>query len=341
MGTRISQPLLKERYPTSSGLCRGIVSFQVNAKNMITFNGKANFLTSKPSLSAQFLRDVIQYQPRRNCNDRANESSLLRFPAGETKAGSSDLLTPLIGETNWSLSDIPPLRYAAGMTAPNFEFKKPCYPIFVCVDGLISSGKSTLLSNLKKRGFTTYPEPLYEWKDQLKRFYDNPKGEFLNTQSLVLESQTRLKQKLLSVAPTENRSIAGEFNSGKNVDKYIFVERNHISQLYFIHTALELNTLSIEEGKSFIKLWKKTVWLPDVIIHMSTPVTTCFQRLQTRNQVGDHAVSLEYLKLLDKNYKQVYDQMKINKHYNCLYYNSVEAHKNPDFYIDKLLNSLP
>ena len=310
---------------------------------MITFNGKANFLTSKPSLSAQFLRDVIQYQPRRNCNDRANESSLLRFPilgaanAGETKAGSSDLLTPLIGETNWSLSDIPPLRYAAGMTAPNFEFKKPCYPIFVCVDGLISSGKSTLLSNLKKRGFTTYPEPLYEWKDQLKRFYDNPKGEFLNTQSLVLESQTRLKQKLLSVAP----SIGGEFNSGKNVDKYIFVERNHISQLYFIHTALELNTLSIEEGKSFIKLWKKTVWLPDVIIHMSTPVTTCFQRLQTRNQVGDHAVSLEYLKLLDKNYKQVYDQMKINKHYNCLYYNSVEAHKNPDFYIDKLLNSLP
>ena len=125
MGTRISQPLLKERYPTSSGLCRGIVSFQVNAKNMITFNGKANFLTSKPSLSivpssasdgdwyTQFrpvlspqgtgigtIRDVIQYQPRRNCNDRANESSLLRFPAGETKAGSSDLLTPLIGETN-------------------------------------------------------------------------------------------------------------------------------------------------------------------------------------------------------------------------------------------------
>ena len=74
---------------------------------------------------------------------------------------------------------------------------------------------------------------------------------------------------------------------------------------------------------------------------MSTPVTTCFQRLKTRNQVGDQAVSLEYLKLLDKNYKQVYDQMKINKHYNCLYYNSVEAHKKPDFYIDKLLNSLP
>jgi len=71
-----------------------------------------------------------------------------------------------------------------------------------------------------------------------------------------------LKQKLLSVAPAESRSMSegrGEFNSGKNVDKYIFVERNHISQLYFIHTALELNTLSIEEGKSFIKLWKKTV----------------------------------------------------------------------------------
>ena len=33
-------------------------------------------------------------------------------------------------------------------------------PFFVCVDGLISSGKSTLLSKLKEKGFITYPEPL-------------------------------------------------------------------------------------------------------------------------------------------------------------------------------------
>ena len=74
---------------------------------------------------------------------------------------------------------------------------KPCYPVLVCVDGLISSGKSTLLSNLKEKGFITYPEPLSEWKGQLERFYANPKKEFLNTQSFILDSQIKLKEKLV------------------------------------------------------------------------------------------------------------------------------------------------
>ena len=51
-------------------------------------------------------------------------------------------------------------------------------------------------------------------------------------------------------------------------------------------------------------------------------MSTCFQRLQTRNQVGDHGVSLEYLKLLDKNYNEVYTQMEVNENYRCIYYNS-------------------
>ena len=146
---------------------------------------------------------------------------------------------------------------------------KPCYPVLVCVDGLISSGKSTLLSNLKEKGFITYPEPLSEWKGQLERFYANPKKEFLNTQSFILDSQIKLKEKLVQLfysrLPNASKSdisseIADPFGKIAPADthlsndqKYIFIERNHISQLYFIYTGLDLGGLSIEEAKIFLE----------------------------------------------------------------------------------------
>ena len=66
---------------------------------------------------------------------------------------------------------------------------------------------------------------------------------------------------------------------------------------------------------------------------MDTPPLTCFKRLQSRNQVGDEAVTLEYLELLDKNYKEVYHQMKANKDYYHLNYKS-------DYSIEQLLKAL-
>lgn len=163
---------------------------------------------------------------------------------------------------------------------------KPCYPVLVCVDGLISSGKSTLLSNLKEKGFITYPEPLSEWKGQLERFYANPKKEFLNTQSFILDSQIKLKEKLVQLfyspdkapallatasksdispeiadnLPISHSAVADPFGriapadtDLSNDQKYIFIERNHISQLYFIYTGLDLGGLSIEEAKNFLE----------------------------------------------------------------------------------------
>ena len=94
---------------------------------------------------------------------------------------------------------------------------KPCYPVLVCVDGLISSGKSTLLSNLKEKGFITYPEPLSEWKGQLERFYANPKKEFLNTQSFILDSQIKLKEKLVQLFYSPDKVGQRPFRGGRAV----------------------------------------------------------------------------------------------------------------------------
>lgn len=268
------------------------------------------------------------------------------------------------------------------------DLKKMTRPIIVCIDGSISSGKSTILKGLASNYFSTHPEPLDEWSDQLDKFYENPLIEFLNTQVMVLRSQMRLKidiqAQITSVygsgllgspvnpaliwtevysddlSPYKNfepsfcggdpghpaEGTYGERNEG--VDGYgsweiqyldaglwdmptservqtdlrrnnfIFIERNNLSQLYFIYAGLDLGNISREDAKTFLGLWRNQAWLPDIMVHMDTSPSTCFERIQNRNQVGDSGVSLEYLELLNEHYQAIYSQMKSNPHYRCI-----------------------
>ena len=199
-------------------------------------------------------------------------------------------------------------------------------PIIICIDGLISSGKSTLLKGLQKKGFKTYPEPLHKWKTQLEKFYENPKKEFLNTQCLILDSQTRLKEKIM-----ENIDA---YTEGP---KYIFIERNSISQLYFVYTGLDLDNISVREARFFFNSWKDLVWLPDVIVHMNASASTCFNRLQSRKQVGDGGITLNYLELLDKNYMGIYEQVSKNPFYRCI---DLCEKESPNLCIEKVLREI-
>ena len=45
----------------------------------------------------------------------------------------------------------------------------------------------------------------------------------------------------------------------ENKRKYIFIERNSISQLYFIYTGFDLKNISTEEAIAFFNVWKKLV----------------------------------------------------------------------------------
>ena len=108
------------------------------------------------------------------------------------------LMSPIFSEESISTFDVVNRKPTDFVDSDNSVIETHKYrPIIICIDGLISSGKSPLLKGLKKKGFKTYPEPLHKWKAQLEKFYENPKKEFLNTQSLILNSQTRLKGKIL------------------------------------------------------------------------------------------------------------------------------------------------
>jgi len=77
-------------------------------------------------------------------------------------------------------------------------------------------------------------------------------------QSLVLNSQTALKNKLIgSYYPSlPSRTLESKAllpASPSVLPRYIFIERSHISQLYFISTGIKLNTITLSEAETFLQ----------------------------------------------------------------------------------------
>jgi len=80
-------------------------------------------------------------------------------------------------------------------------------------------------------------------------------------QSLVLNSQTALKNKLCRrygsyypSLPSSGDLLFPEILASPSVlPRYIFIERSHISQLYFISTGIKLNTITLSEAETFLQ----------------------------------------------------------------------------------------
>ena len=56
------------------------------------------------------------------------------------------------------------------------------------IEGPIGIGKSTLLSELKKNGYPTYPEPIEEWTPVLKAFYHDRSKTAVDCQRFIYSS---------------------------------------------------------------------------------------------------------------------------------------------------------
>ena len=70
---------------------------------------------------------------------------------------------------------------------------------------------------------------------------------------------------------------------------------------------------------------------------MNASASTCFNRLQSRKQVGDEGVSLNYLKLLDKNYMGIYAQVSKNPFYRCI---TLCEKESPKLSIERVLTGI-
>jgi deoxyadenosine/deoxycytidine kinase len=172
-------------------------------------------------------------------------------------------------------------------------------PKIVYIEGNIGIGKSTLLSNLdkedlkKKYNYKVFYEPVDNWIEVgiLDKFYEDPAKYCYLFQSYCLFTR---------------------FNILKKIDKsnldFVFIERSIFTDKYvFAKSCKELGTMSDIEFDIYDKWF--THYLnchPNdyMFIHLTLEPETCLQRIKKRSRNAETSISLDYLKLLDKNEKE-------------------------------------
>ena len=151
-------------------------------------------------------------------------------------------------------------------------------PIIV-IDGNIGSGKTTQLGLLESKGWTVKREPIEQWP--LKEFYADPKRWAFYFHMVLLKT----------LKPPSGTAIC---------------ERSAYSARYvFWPVLLKNGTVTKDEDATYDYFWNKYSWCPDLYIFLSKSPEKAFEHIQTRGQAGDNAITLEYLRELDFEYKRM------------------------------------
>lgn len=144
--------------------------------------------------------------------------------------------------------------------------------MIICVDGNIGSGKSSVLTALEKKGYNVQREKIDEWP--LKEFYeDQDRWKFLMQMAVI--------------------------NSMMDLPFDVVHERCPESAL-----AVFWESDNQTEDRVCKSLYEHLMWKPDVHIYLRASPDVCFERLQTRKQVGDSGVTLEYITKIHEKYER-------------------------------------
>lgn len=150
-------------------------------------------------------------------------------------------------------------------------------PLRITIDGNISSGKTTQLTMLENEGYCVLREPIQEWP--LDSFYDDkPRWAFL-LQMTILKTFLDRSADIYERSPESSYSV---FWNMMRDDKIVTDNEHRICEFFY----------------------KTNGWSPDVLIYIRTDPVRCFERLVKRQQVGDCAVSIDYLYKVHRYYEE-------------------------------------
>lgn len=179
----------------------------------------------------------------------------------------------------------------------------------VVIDGNIGSGKTTQLNLLEKKGWLVKREPIDEWP--LDLFYKDKSRWALVLQLKILQT----------LRPIKTRQPV--------VYERCLLSTRHVFWEYLVHHGL----VTPEEHDVYCTQYQKDAWFPDVYIFLSKSPELAYEHVQKRHQVGDSAVTLEYLRDLDVLYKQMIRNVPCRVHI-------IDAHQTPEIIHEQILSLL-
>jgi deoxyguanosine kinase len=161
--------------------------------------------------------------------------------------------------------------------------------MFICIEGNIGSGKTTLAKELAKRLKALYLPETFEENTMLPLFYQEPKKyAFLTEYSFLLERQ---------------KQLINHFTSASK--RKITVSDYHFDKcICFANVNLKKDDLSYF-SKHF-KAIQKHVPKPDLIVYLEAPIDLVIKNIEQRNRTIEKKIKKSYLislkKSLDSHY---------------------------------------
>lgn len=171
-------------------------------------------------------------------------------------------------------------------------------PIIINIEGNIGTGKSTILSELKKKLEIEHPtdvifltEPVDKWdtiKDSqdisiLKHFYQDSSKYAFPFQ--IMACCTRIS------------NLKNTINNNPNC-KIIICERSiEADANIFAQMLYDDNVMNEMEHKIYSLFYNehKELYKPDAYVYLDTNADTCLTRIKKRSRDGESSISLEYL----------------------------------------------
>jgi hypothetical protein len=151
----------------------------------------------------------------------------------------------------------------------------------IVIDGNIGSGKTTQLDLLEKKGWYVKREPIDDWP--LEKFYKDPKKWAFYFHMIILKTLRPIR-----------------------TSRPVIYERCLLSSRWvFWPILMRTQDISKEEDQIYSKFYDDYVWYPDLYIYLSKNPEKAYEHIQKRGQAGDTGVTLEYLKELDSEYKNL------------------------------------
>jgi deoxyadenosine/deoxycytidine kinase len=165
----------------------------------------------------------------------------------------------------------------------------------VCIDGNIAAGKTTVLQEIEKKGYSVYYEPFSD-NPWLPLYYQDPKKYALNTQIWFLSERFRQYK-----------------NADFSTRKIVFVERSQYTDRFIFVELIKqqgnMNDLEVDTYKHHFEIYKNP--LPELTIILDTPPVECKDRMSARGRGMEEGVPLDYLQALGKVYDENYKRLGV------------------------------
>lgn len=168
--------------------------------------------------------------------------------------------------------------------------------MYVCIEGNIGVGKSTIIEKLKQEGYNCLSEPIDEWR---------------NTCGNILEKMYREPKKY---------TFAFQLNAilsiiQQNYNKLeIITERSIISAFHvFTKVSLEIGNITPTEYQILEKYFDyffENINMPTAIIYLKLKPEQCMERIKHRKRPEEKELSLKYIKILHSYYKKLFEDDK-------------------------------